>query len=129
MSKPAPTYTIRDLALEFAVTARAIRHYEDLGLLAPERDGMQRIYRKRDRTRLKLIVRGKRLGLSLPDIKELIELYDTSPDQVPQLVTALAMIKRRRATLLQQRRDIDDVLAEIGDFEAQCQRLLAERRL
>ena len=75
------TYSITELAREFQMTPRAIRYYEDHGLLAPERKGMQRVYSKRDRTRLKLTLRGKRLGLSLAEIRELINMYDTTADE------------------------------------------------
>lgn len=118
------TLTIADLAREFELTPRTIRHYEDQGILAPGREGMQRVYSKRDRTRLKLAVRGKRLGLSLAEIRELINMYDTAADQSPQLVKFLAVLSRRRAALEQQRRDIEAVLSEIRRFEKQCEEIL-----
>lgn len=121
-----PSYTIADLAREFQLTPRTIRHYEDQGLLSPRREGMQRIYDKRDRTRLKLTLRGKRLGLSLAEIRELIDLYDTPADEIPQLHRFLAVLARRRAALEQQREDIEAVLAEISGLERQCRDLLAE---
>ena len=120
-----PTFTITELAREFAITPRAIRHYEEQGLIFPERAGQSRIYSKRDRTRLKLTLRGKRLGLSLPAIKELIDMYDTAPDQSSQLVKLLGVLATRRAALEQQREDIAAVLAEIDAFERQCRDLLA----
>jgi DNA-binding transcriptional MerR regulator len=122
------TYSITDLAREFGMTARAIRYYEDHGLLTPERKGMQRVYSKRDRTRLKLTLRGKRLGLSLAEIRELINMYDTSPDASPQLVKFLSVLSRRKAALEQQREDIEEVLAEINRFEQQCQQLLTGQK-
>lgn len=118
------TFTIAELAREFGVTQRTIRHYEEQGLLAPAREGMQRVYDKRDRTRLKLALRGKRLGLSLAEIRELIDMYDTAADQSPQLVKFLTVLARRKAALEQQRKDIEAVLAEIRRFEKQCQEIL-----
>lgn len=120
-----PTYTITELAREFDVTPRAIRHYETQGLIFPQRAGQQRIYSKRDRTRLRLTLRGKRLGLALTEIKELIDMYETAPDQSSQLVKLLAVLAKRRAALEQQREDIEAVLAEIDGFERQCRDLLA----
>lgn len=122
------TYTITDLAREFGLTARAIRYYEDHGLIAPERKGMQRVYSKRDRTRLKLTLRGKRLGLSLAEIRELINMYDTAADESPQLLKFLTVLSRRKAALEQQREDIEEVLAEINRFEQQCQQLLTGQK-
>ncbi len=105
-----PTFTITELSREFNVTPRAIRHYEAQGLISPERVGQSRIYSKRDRTRLKLTLRGKRLGLSLVEIKELIDTYDTAPDESSQLVKVLAVLAKRRQALMQQREDIEAVL-------------------
>lgn len=122
-----PTFTITELAREFNLTPRAIRHYEEQGLLSPARAGQQRVYSKRDRTRLKLTLRGRRLGLSLPAIKELIDMYDTAPDQSSQLVKLLGVLATRRAALEQQREDIEAVLAEIDSFERQCRELLAAK--
>jgi DNA-binding transcriptional MerR regulator len=119
-----PTFTITDLSREFQVTPRAIRHYEAQGLIFPERSGQQRIYSKRDRTRLKLTLRGKRLGLSLVEIKELIDMYDTAPDESSQLVKVLAVLAKRRQALMQQREDIEAVLGELDSFEHQCRDIL-----
>lgn len=121
-----PTFTITELSREFAVTPRAIRHYEQQGLIFPVRSGQQRVYSKRDRTRLKLTLRGKRLGLSLIEIKELIDMYETAPDHSSQLVKLLAVLDKRKAALIQQREDIAAVLAEIDSFEQQCRELLAD---
>lgn len=121
------TFSITDLAREFGMTPRAIRYYEDKGLLSPRREGLQRVYAKRDRTRLRLAVRGKRLGLSLAEIRELIDMYDTATDESPQLLKFLTVLSRRKAALEQQREDIAAVLAEINRFERQCQELLASR--
>ncbi len=119
------TWSISDLAQEFALTTRAIRFYEDEGLLAPERAGTRRIYGARERTRLKLILRGKRLGLSLVEIKEILDLYDSRQGDRPQLVKFVDALERRRLQLLQQREDIDVVLAEITAIEKDCRRRLA----
>jgi DNA-binding transcriptional MerR regulator len=119
------TWSISDLAQEFALTTRAIRFYEDEGLIAPQREGTRRIYGARERTRLKLILRGKRLGLSLTDIKEILDLYDSRQGDRPQLVKFVDALERRRLQLLQQREDIDVVLAEITAIEKDCRRRLA----
>lgn len=124
-STSSPTYTIADLAREFNLTPRTIRYYEDQGLLAPTRVGMQRIYSKRDRTRLKLTLRGKRLGLSLAEIRELLDMYDTAPES-SQLTRLLEVLAKRRAKLEQQREDIEAVLTELDALERQCRSLLAE---
>lgn len=121
------TFTITELAREFGLTARAIRHYEDQGLLSPRREGQQRVYSKRDRTRLRLTLRGKRLGFSLAEIKELINMYDTAPES-SQLERLLAGLAQRRAALEQQREDIDAVLAEIDAYERQCLDILAAEK-
>jgi DNA-binding transcriptional MerR regulator len=121
------SFSIADLAREFDLTPRAIRYYEDQGLLAPGREGMQRVYSKRDRTRLKLTLRGKRLGLSLAEIRELVDMYDTATDESPQLLKFLTVLSRRRAALEQQREDIEAVLSEISRLERQCEDLLTAR--
>ncbi len=118
------TYSITELAREFGVTTRTIRHYEDQGLLNPKRDGMNRIFTHRDRVRLKLALRGKRLGFSLNDIRELFELYDLAKDEKKQLEEFLARLEKRRAILEQQREDIEVLLYEISFFANQCQRLI-----
>ena len=118
------TYTITALAREFDVTPRAIRYWEDQGLVAPQRAGMARVFSKRDRTRLKLALRGKRLGLSLAEIKELIDMYDPSGSEATQLQSFLDALARRRAALEQQRDDIAAVLEEVSRFELQCRKLL-----
>ncbi len=106
-------FSISELAREFDVTPRAIRFYEDQGLLAPRRDGQRRIYTPRDRTRLKLTLRGKRLGLSLSEIRELIDLYEPGRDERPQLERFLAVLESHKSSLLQQRADIEAQLAEL----------------
>ena len=121
------SFTIRDLAREFGVTLRAIRFYEDQGLLSPARNGPNRTYSKRDRVRLRLALRGRRLGLTLHEIRELFDLYDRAHDERAQLSKFLEILEQRRRELEQKREDIEVMLCEIGAFEAQCQRLLAKR--
>ncbi|MFO1315997.1 MAG: MerR family DNA-binding transcriptional regulator [Burkholderiales bacterium] len=121
-----PTYTISQLAHEFALTTRAIRFYEDEGLLAPARRGQARVYGERERVRLKLILRGKRLGLSLSEIAELLDLYEVGRNERAQLALFLEVLSERRARLLQQKEDIDAVLAEIDGVERECRRRLKE---
>jgi DNA-binding transcriptional MerR regulator len=122
------TYSISDLAREFDVTPRAIRFYEDQKLLAPQRSGSRRIYGKRDYVRLKLILRGKRLGLSLSEVAAMFDLYDSARDEKPQLAQFLAALAERREQLERQRADIDEMLAEIAVFEAQSRKLLGGSR-
>ncbi|MBM3356398.1 MAG: MerR family DNA-binding transcriptional regulator [Betaproteobacteria bacterium] len=122
------TYSISDLAHEFSVTTRTIRYYEDQGLLSPAREGVNRVFSNRDRVRLKLALRGKRLGFSLREIRELFELYDVSRDEERQLEVFLAKLERRRAILEQQREDIEVMLQEITFFANQCRRLLKDER-
>ncbi len=121
----AATYTISDLAREFALTTRAIRFYEDCGLIAPRREKQSRIYGERERVRIKLILRGKRLGLALSEIGELLDLYEVRRNERAQLTAFLALLADRRTRLLQQREDIEIVLAEIDGIERECRRRLA----
>ena len=118
------TYSISELAQEFALTTRAIRFYEHEGLLAPRRRGLARIYGERERTRIKLILRGKRLGLALSEIRELFDIYATAGNERPQLAKFLQLLAERRAMLHQQREDIDAVLAEIAFIERDRRRRL-----
>jgi DNA-binding transcriptional MerR regulator len=123
------TYSISELAKEFDVTPRAIRFYEDQGLISPERtgpSGRSRVYSARDRTRLKLTLRGKRLGLTLSEIKELVDMYESPKDTAAQLKRFLSVLAQHRGTLEMQREDIDAMLAEIASHEAQCRRLLSD---
>jgi DNA-binding transcriptional MerR regulator len=122
----AQTYSITELAREFGVTTRTIRHYEEQGLVSPQRDGLNRIFSNRDRVRLKLALRGKRLGFSLNEIRELFELYDLAKDEKKQLEEFLGKLEKRRTLLEQQREDIEVMLNEIAFFANQCRRLLAE---
>jgi DNA-binding transcriptional MerR regulator len=120
------SYSISDLAKEFGVTTRTIRHYEDEGLVSPRREGTSRLFSNRDRVRLKLALRGKRLGFSLAEIRELFDLYDSARDEERQLQEFLTMLERRRAQLKQQHEDIEVMLNEIAFFENQCRKLLAK---
>ena len=122
------TYGIAELAREFTVTTRTIRFYEDKGLLAPLRKGQRRIYAPRDRVRLRLIMRGKRLGFSLDEIRELIDLYDVDPTEVTQLRHFLEKIREHKAVLTRQQSDIDETLKEMERIEAQCSSLLSEKQ-
>jgi len=121
-------YSIGDLSREFGVTTRTIRFYEDQDLLSPTRDGQNRIYQARDRVRLKLILRGKRLGFSLKEIKKLIELYDAPEGEGGQLRTFIEKIRARRAELLTQKDDIEHVLDELDTLEQRCTDLLPLER-
>jgi len=125
--RQGPTYTISELSREFALTPRAIRFYEIEGLIAPRRRGQARIYGERERTRIKLILRGKRLGFALSEIRELFDIYAATGSERPQLVKFLQMLAERRAFLDQQREDIDAVLAEITALERDCRRRLKQR--
>jgi len=121
------TFSISDLAREFNITPRTIRFYEDQGLLAPQREGRTRVFTRRDRTRLKLALRGKRLGFSLAEIAYLIGMYDTARDQNTQLTEFLAGLTQRKVALQQQREDIEALLQEVSAFEEQCRELLLTR--
>ena len=119
------TWTIAQVADEFGITHRTVRHYEDLGLISPERHGTKRLYRRRDRTRLQLILRGKRLGFPLDQIRTIIDLYDAPRGKRSQLQYVLDQIDDRRTDLEQRRRDLDDALTELDRFEDRCQEDLA----
>ncbi|GAB2649948.1 MerR family transcriptional regulator [Vibrio panuliri] len=117
------TFKISELAKEFDITTRSIRFYEDLGLITPDRKGSTRIYNGRDRIRLKLILRGKRLGFSLADIKELFELYDTD-QSTEQLHYMIRLIEDKKATLQQQANDINAVMMELNAAKLRCENTL-----
>ena len=121
-------FSISELAREFDVTPRAIRFYETEGLLSPRRDGQRRIYTPRDRTRLKLTLRGKRLGLTLAEIRELIDMYEPGRDDRPQLERFRDVLETHRKSLLQQRADIEAQLAEIQTFGKRVSQQLKKRR-
>ena len=114
-------FSISDLSAEFDVTARALRFYEDEGLIAPERRGTTRVYHRRDRTRLNLILRGKRLGFPLEEIRTIIDMYDEQPGEAGQLTYLLGQIGDRRAELERRRQDIEDSLTELADLERRCE--------
>lgn len=122
-------YTITELAREFAVTPRAIRFYEDQGLLAPRREGasgLRRVYSNRDRTRLRLTLRGKRLGFTLSEIRNLLDLYESPTDTVPQLQAFLATIAQHREVLEKQLEDLHATLEDLAQHEAQCRSMLPD---
>lgn len=127
MSPSATTFSITDLSREFAITPRTIRFWEDQGILAPQREGSKRVFTRRDRARLKMALRGKRLGLSLAEIKDLIGMYNSTEDETPQLLECLRVMSKRREALEQQREDIEAMLAEIAQFERLCQEELGRR--
>ncbi|MEO7421575.1 MAG: MerR family DNA-binding transcriptional regulator [Ornithinibacter sp.] len=114
------TWSIAEVAEEFGVTHRTVRHYEELGLIAPGRKGTTRVYHRRDRTRLALILRGRRLGFPLEEIRTIIDLYDAPRGRRSQLAYVLGQIDERRTDLEQRRRDLDAALAELADFERRC---------
>lgn len=118
------TYTIGELAREFGITTRAIRFYEDEGLLSPQRVGSKRLYRRRDRARLKLILRGKRLGFTLAEMREAFELYDEAHGEARQLKYYLSVLEEKRAQLLQQRQDLEETLEELEQSYSHCRQLL-----
>jgi DNA-binding transcriptional MerR regulator len=120
------TLTIGELAREFDLTTRAIRFYEDCGLLAPQRVGRNRVYTARDRTRLKLTLRGKRLGLTLAEVKELVDMYESPRDTLPQLKKFLVVLATHRAQLEQQMADLHVTLDEVRAHEKEAKRLLAD---
>ena len=119
------TFTIGELAREFDLTTRAIRFYEDCGLLTPQRSGRNRVYTLRDRTRLKLTLRGKRLGLTLAEVKELVDMYESPRDTQPQLKKFLVVLATHREQLEQQMADLHATLDEVRAQEKEARRLLA----
>jgi len=124
----ASQFSISDLAKEFDLTTRAIRFYEDMGLLEPERSGpggRNRVYSSRDRTRLKLTLRAKRLGLSLVEAKELIDMYDSPRDTGPQLKKFLVVLAEHRQQLESQLADLHATLEEVKSHEKEARNLLA----
>ncbi len=123
---PARSFSISDLAKEFDVTTRAIRFYEDKGLLTPERRGQTRIYSPADRTKLKLILRGKRLGLTLDESRDIIEMYTPDGNNAKQLVKLIHKIRDRRDYLEQQMRDLEVMLVDLQESEQRCLDALQE---
>lgn len=123
------TWTISELAKEFGITPRTIRFYEDQGIVSPAREGRNRIYSPRDRTRLKLALRGKRMGFQLSEILDLINMYDATPDSSSaQLQHYVDVLEKHRDTLEQQRRDLEQTLQEIHDQLAHCRKLLKQQK-
>ncbi|HYH36701.1 MAG TPA: MerR family DNA-binding transcriptional regulator [Azospirillum sp.] len=120
-------YTVNQLAEELGITPRTLRFYEAKGLLSPRRVGNNRVYSKRDRARLKLILRGKRLGFSLEEIKEYLDLYNVDPSQQEQMRVLLARIRERLDALAQQRQDLEATVSELKDIETQVVSTLKER--
>ncbi|MDO6567544.1 MerR family DNA-binding transcriptional regulator [Alteromonas sp. 1_MG-2023] len=119
-------YAIGELAKEFDITHRSIRFYEEQGLLSPKRTGQNRVYDNKDRVRLMLILRGKRLGFSLAEVKTLFEMYDTNANSAVQLGTMLEMTAQKRAVLHQQLDDIQSLMQELDEVEGRCREELAE---
>jgi DNA-binding transcriptional MerR regulator len=120
-------YSVSQLARQLGVTARTIRFYEDKQLIAPQRAGTTRVYTYRDRARLMLILRGKRLGFSLREIKEFLDLYDVDPAHHVQLRQLLAGVRKRMGKLREQRAAIEESLSELTEIERQCEAVLASR--
>ena len=115
-----PNYTISELAKEFGVTTRTIRFYEEKGLVHPERNGRARVYTAADRVRIKLILRGKRIGMSLQESAEVIDMYDPDHNNADQLRTLIKTVEGRRLLLLQQKNDIDDMLSGLDEVQSLC---------
>ena len=128
LRRPARTYTIRQLCLEFKCTPRALRFYEDKGLLNPARDGMNRVYSYRDRGRLVLILRGKRVGLSLAEIGEILDLYEADDTGAQQAAKSLKKFRERIVALEQQKKDIDDAIAQLEVGIVEMEKRLAATR-
>lgn len=121
----ALSFSIGELSKEFDITTRSIRFYEDQGLIYPSRKGQTRIYNQRDKVRLKLILRGKRLGFSLAETGRLFELYDADKSSATQLATMMSLIAQKKSDLKQQLDDINAVLIELNDLEKNCLKTLA----
>ena len=118
---PDTTYTISELAKEFGVTTRTIRFYEEKGMISPLRDGQKRLYSAADRVRIKLILRGKRIGMTLQESVEVIDMYDPQHSNADQLHSLINMVKERREHLLQQQKDIDGMLSGLAEVQALCE--------
>ena len=128
LRRPARTYSIRQLCLEFKCTPRALRFYEDKGLLNPARDGMNRVYSYKDRARLQLILRGKRVGLSLSEIGEILDLYEADESGAQQAAKSLRKFKERIVALEQQKRDIDAAIDQLRSGIEAMEKRLTETR-
>jgi len=125
---PDQTYSISDLASEFGVTTRTIRFYEEKGLVTPRREGQKRIYSAADRVRIKLILRGKRIGMTLKESVEIIDLYDPEHNNEEQLHSLISNVQEKRARLLQQKQDIDDMLQGLEEVQTLCEQALTDNR-
>jgi DNA-binding transcriptional MerR regulator len=121
------TYTISELAKEFGVTTRTIRFYEEKGLVSPLREGQKRLYTPADRVRIKLILRGKRIGMTLDESVEVIDLYQPGHNNAEQLHSLIDRVEARREQFLQQKRDIDDMLAGLDEVQNLCEQALADK--
>ena len=128
LRRPERAFTIRQLCVEFKVTPRALRFYEDKGLLSPARDGMNRVYHNRDRARLQLILRGKRVGFSLSEIREILELYDEKDGGATQMARSLKKFRDRIVELHSQRDDIDGAISALEDGCERLEKQLSEIR-
>ena len=128
LKRPERTYTIRQLCVEFKVTPRALRFYEDKGLLAPARDGLNRVYHTRDRARLQLILRGKRVGFSLNDIREILELYDEKDGGAAQMARSLAKFRDQIEALRAQREDLESAIQALEEGCVRLEERLGEVR-
>ncbi len=115
------SWTIAQVAEEFGITHRTVRYYEDLGLISPERRGTTRVFHPRDRIRLQLVLRGKRLGFPLDEIRTIVDMYDETPGEAGQLQYLLGQIDDRRAELEERKRDVEAALAELAELERRCQ--------
>jgi DNA-binding transcriptional MerR regulator len=125
---PDKTYTISELAREFDITTRAIRFYEEKGLVTPLREGQKRLYTPADRVRIKLILRGKRIGMTLQESVEVIDMYQPGRSNTEQLHSLISKVQDRRARLLQQRQDIDDMLSSLQEVQTLCESTLDDNR-
>lgn len=125
---PKKTYTISELAREFGVTTRTIRFYEEKGLIRPLREGQKRLYTPADRVRIQLILRGKRIGMTLQQSVELIDMYDPRHNNTQQLTSLINTVAERRSALLQQKKDIEHMLAGLDEVQLLCEQALGKRR-
>ena len=122
------TYTISQLAREFEITTRTIRFYEEKGLIQPLREGQKRLYTPSDRVRIKLILRGKRIGMSLQEIVDVIDMYDPQHNNTEQLHSLLGTVAERRAALMLQKKDIDDMLRGLDEVQGLCEQALGKQK-
>ena len=119
-------YSISELASEFSVSTRTIRFYEEKGLLHPTRKGQKRLFSAADRARLTLILRGKRIGLSLEESRDIIEMYEPGRDNAEQLTTLIGKVRERRTTMQAQMRALQNMLAELDEVQLRCEQALAQ---